>query len=58
MWHSSSAEFRVKLEVLLQRLFILLVRGVFNNDGIIAFADLSMLLRFGLYLPLCLFLQP
>jgi hypothetical protein len=58
MRHYSSAESRAKLEMLLQRLFVLVVGGVLDDDSIITFADLSALLRLGLRLPLFLFLQP
>jgi hypothetical protein len=57
MWHSSSTKPRAELEPLLQRLLILIVRGVFNDDGIITFANFSALLRLGFCLPLCLFLK-
>jgi hypothetical protein len=45
MWHPNSAEPRAELELLLQRLLILVVRGVFNDDNIITFANFSVLLR-------------
>jgi hypothetical protein len=57
MWHPNSAKPGAKLEAQLQLLFVFVVGRVFNDDGIIAFADLSTLLLLGLLLPLDLYLR-
>jgi hypothetical protein len=46
-----AAESGSQLEPLLKRLFILIVRGVFNGDGVVTLADFAALLY--LALPLC-----
>jgi hypothetical protein len=42
----------------LQRLLILVVGGVFNDDGIVAFANFAAFLRLGFRLSLRLLLKP
>jgi hypothetical protein len=43
------------LEPLLQRLLILIVRGVFDGDGVVTFTDFVTLLLLALSLPLRIF---
>jgi hypothetical protein len=43
-----TAKPRPQLKAVLQRLIVVVVGGVFHDDGVIAFADFSSLLGFGL----------
>jgi hypothetical protein len=48
------AKSRLELEPLLQRLFVLIIRTVLNDDDVVSFTNFAMFFLLGLSLPLCI----